>query len=230
MTSAAPTRFPTSATTFHLPGAAGVIEVACDDAEADAARTGTAIICHPHPQHGGTMHNKVVTIVARALRESGLATVRFNFRGVGESTGEFDDGRGEADDLGTVVEWVRKVHPDDALWLAGFSFGSAIALRSAKKLAAAALISVAPPVDHLDLTQIELPGCPWLIVQGEADEIVNPAAVFAWIDALPKTLVNPPIVVRMADTSHFFHRRLMDLRGVVKNAMKPFLPPLRSAG
>ena len=81
------------------------------------------------------MHNKVVTMVERALRESGLDTVRFNFRGTGESEGSYDEGDGEGDDLAAVVEWVRRTRPDDALWLAGFSFGSYVTIRNAVRLA-----------------------------------------------------------------------------------------------
>lgn len=222
----APTAFPASAATFLLAGPAGPIEVMASPADGDAvAVSATAIVCHPHPLHGGTMHNKVVTIVERALGELGLATVRFNFRGIGQSQGTFDDGNGESDDLAAVAAWVRATHPGDALWLAGFSFGSYVALRNAVPLDAAALVTVAPPVGRWDFDAIALPSCPWLVVQGEEDEVVDPAAVFSWIDAL----VAPPQLVRMPDTTHFFHRRLMDLRGAVKNAMRAHLPVPRDA-
>src|SRR5690348_3374479 len=171
----APAGFPDSPTTFALPGPAGTLEVATAAAEPECARAGTAVICHPNPQQGGTMRNKVVTMLERSLRESGLSTVRFNFRGVGASTGEFDNGDGESGDLVTVAQWVRKSRPDDQLWLAGFSFGSYVALRSARSLGA------------------------------------DPR----------------PTLVRMPDTGHFFHRRLMDLRGAVKNAVRGWLPPPR---
>lgn len=222
----APSRFPAETTTFLLPGPAGSIEVITSPPDGEAvAVAGTAIVCHPHPLHGGTMHNKVVTIVERALGELGLATVRFNFRGIGHSQGSFDDGNGESDDLAAVAAWVRAVNPGDALWLAGFSFGSYVALRNAVPLDAAALVTVAPPVGRWDFDAIALPECPWLVVQGEEDEVVDPAAVFGWIDALEA----PPQLVRMPDTTHFFHRRLMDLRGAVKNAMRAQLPAARGA-
>src|SRR5579862_9022253 len=94
---AAPTTFPSIASNLTLPGPAGVLEAACDVPDANP-RAGVAIICHPHPLHGGSMHNKVVTMLARALRELGLATVVFNFRGTGASTGSYDDGIGETED------------------------------------------------------------------------------------------------------------------------------------
>jgi uncharacterized protein len=219
--STTPETFPAQSATFLLSGPAGVIETATEPAEVKAGGSsqGIAVICHPHPLHGGTMHNKVVTIIERSLRELGLDTVRFNFRGIGKSEGAFDEGEGESDDLAAVVAWARKVRPGAALWLAGFSFGSYVALRNAKRLDADALITIAPPVGRWDFDAIELPDCPWLVVQGEEDEVVDPQVVFDWIERLKE----PPQLMRMPETSHFFHRRLMDLRGAIKNAMRAHL-------
>jgi alpha/beta superfamily hydrolase len=219
----APSQFPVGSTSFLLDGPTGALEVATA-MPADSALAGTAVICHPHSLQGGTMTNKVVTTLERALRELGLATVRFNFRGVGQSGGVFDDGVGETEDLAAVVAWVRRVHPHDALWLAGFSFGSFVALRAARRLGAAQLIQVAPPVGRWQFATIELPDCPWLVVQGDADEVVDANAVYAWIGSLPR----PPQLVKLADTSHFFHGKLMDLRSVVQEGVRAHLPPLRA--
>ena len=213
----APESFPAESSTFLLQGPAGVIEVAT---EPHAKACGVAIICHPHPLHGGTMHNKVVTIIERSLRELGFDTVRFNFRGIGKSEGEFDEGEGESEDLAAVVRWARAVRPGAALWLAGFSFGSYVALRNAKLLGADALVTIAPPVGRWEFDSIEMPDCPWLVVQGEEDEVVDPNLVFSWVEGLDVS----PQLVRMPETSHFFHRRLMDLRGAIKNAMRAHLP------
>ena len=210
---------------LFLPGPSGPLEAATALPSASAARRGTAIVCHPHSQHGGTMHNKVVTIVARALRELGLATVVFNFRGVGASAGSYDDGRGETDDLLAVARWLRQVRPDDALWLAGFSFGSYVAARAVAQLPVAQLISIAPPVGRWDFAALPPPPCPWLIVQGESDDVVDAEAVYAFAAALKPA----PTLVRMPETGHFFHRRLMDLRGVIKNAVRANLPPAVAA-
>lgn len=196
----APVEFPRAPTEFDLPGPAGRLELATGSAKPGEARAGTAIICHPHPQHGGSLRNKVVTMLERSLRESGLDTVRFNFRGVGGSEGEYDEGDGESGDLVAVAQWVRQAHPGDALWLAGFSFGSYVALRTARSLAADALITVAPPVGRWDFAGVAMPECPWLVVQGDDDEIVDPQAVFGWIE----TLDPQPTVVRMPETGHFF--------------------------
>ncbi|HET7930620.1 MAG TPA: alpha/beta fold hydrolase [Rhodanobacteraceae bacterium] len=219
----APAGFPDDSATFLLPSPAGVLEVATAVPEPGCARAGNVVICHPNPAQGGTMRNKVVTMLERSLRESGLSTVRFNFRGIGASTGAFDNGDGETGDLVAVAQWLRKVRPNDALWLAGFSFGSYIALRCARSLAADALITVAPPVGRYEFGELSAPGCRWLVVQGEEDEVVAPQGVFDWIETLdPK-----PVLIRMPDTGHFFHRRLMDLRGAVKNAVRSWLPPSR---
>lgn len=219
-----PATFPAESATFLLHGPVGALEVACEPADSESeARDGIAVICHPHPLHGGTMHNKVVTITERALRELGLDTVRFNFRGIGNSAGTFDDGEGESEDLARVVDWARRVRPGADLWLAGFSFGSYVALRNAQRLDADALITIAPPVGRWQFESIELPDCPWLVVQGEEDEVVDANAVFEWIDQLDVS----PQLVRMPETSHFFHRRLMDLRGAIKNGMREYLPAPR---
>lgn len=219
--------FPAAGGPLLLPGPAGAIELACAVPQADVARAGMAIIAHPHPLQGGTMHNKVVTILERALLELGLTTVRFNFRGVGQSEGAHDNGVGETDDLVAIAQWLRAQRPDDTLWLAGFSFGSYVTLRAAGRVDdAKQLILIAPPVGRWDFSGIAAPACPWLVVQGDEDEIVDAKAVAAWAAPLAPEVQ----LVRMPDTGHFFHRRLMDLRGVVKNALGANLPPLRSGG
>lgn len=214
--------FPAASGTLTLHGPAGALEVAVDLPGDDVERLpATAIVCHPLPTEGGTMHNKVVTMAARALRESGLATVRFNFRGTGASAGEYDEGRGEQDDLRTVADWVRASRPDDQLWLAGFSFGAYVSLAMAAELQPSMLISIAPPAGRWDFASVTTPTMPWLVVQGEADEVVDPQAVYAWLERLKAG----PELVRMPDTSHFFHRKLMDLRGALKNGIRGWLPP-----
>ncbi|QOC24290.1 alpha/beta fold hydrolase [Wenzhouxiangella sp. AB-CW3] len=215
-----PEQFPTETTEFFLSGPSGHLECLADAPEADAARPGVAVLCHPHPLHGGTMRNKVVTIMERSLRELGLKTVRFNFRGTGDSEGEFDDGEGETEDLLAVVEWARKTCPDDDLWLGGFSFGAYVALKAAQDLPVRQLISIAPPVERYGFDQLMPPNCPWLVVQGDEDEVVSPDAVFKWAEPLE---ADANLVV-MEGTGHFFHRRLMDLRGLIKNHVQPNLP------
>lgn len=219
--------FPTEAATLLLQGDAGALELACAVPDPALARAGVAVICHPHPLQGGggSMTNKVVTTLERSLLDLGLATVRFNFRGVGRSEGVHDDGVGETDDLIRIARWAREQRQGDALWLAGFSFGSYVAMRGAAALDPAQMILVAPPAGRWDFARLAAPRCPWLIVQGEADEVVDPAAVYAWA----ATLQPAPTVVRLPDTGHFFHRRLLELRDAVKAQLADRLPPLRTA-
>jgi uncharacterized protein len=218
--------FPDRSGEVLLHGAAGTIEVAVDLPEPEQARAGVVVICHPHPLHGGTMHNKVVTMVERSLRESGLTTVRFNFRGVGKSEGEHDNGRGETIDLLAVAEWVRAQCPNDVLWLAGFSFGAYVALLGARHLPIRQMVSVAPPAGRWDFSAVLPPTCPWLVIQGEDDDVVEPQQVYDWIERMPPA--ERPTLIRMPDTGHFFHRRLMDLRGAIKNGVRNNLPPART--
>ena len=213
--------FPPASGPVTLAGPAGALELAVDLSDADATpRPLVAIVCHPLPTEGGTMHNKVVTMVARGLRELGATTVRFNFRGTGKSEGAFDAGRGEVDDLRAVAAWVRERRPHDALWLAGFSFGAYVALQAAAELQPALLITVAPPAGRWNFDPITTPTMPWLVVQGEADEVVDPQAVFDWLEDSKAQAE----LVRMPNTGHFFHRKLIDLRGAIKNGAKPYLP------
>ena len=212
--------FPDSRQDFFLRGPVGKLECVADVPDLADELPATIVLCHPHPQHGGTMHNKVVTIMERSMRELGLRTVRFNFRGAGESEGEHDEGYGETDDLFAVTEWIRQCRPDDELWLGGFSFGSFIALRAAQNLKLGQLISIAPPVDRYEFSKLQHPNCPWLVVQGDEDDVVALEDVICWLEEVEP---RPDFVVmEMAD--HFFHRRLMDLRGLLKNGVRPNLP------
>lgn len=216
-----PLVFPASSGPLLLGGAAGVIEAVVDWPAPGDGRLGTAIVCHPHPLHGGTLHNKVVTIIERSLRELGMRTLRFNFRGVGASGGTYDDGIGETADLEQLAQWVGRTRPHDALWLAGFSFGAAVAARASLALPCAQLITIAPPVDKYGFESTPPPTCPWLLIQGEDDDVVEPAQVYAYVE----TLNNAPTLVKMPGAGHFFHRKLMDLRGAIKNGVKSNLPP-----
>jgi alpha/beta superfamily hydrolase len=228
--------FPTTAAALTLTGPAGALEVAVDLPEAEAEVAGqpvvalpiVAVLCHPLPTEGGTMHNKVVTMAARSLRELGVTTVRFNFRGTGASEGAFDQGDGELDDLRAVVAWVRETRPDAMLWVGGFSFGAYVSLRGAIELQPAVLISIAPPAGRWDFDGITLPTMPWLVIQGEEDEIVDPQAVYDWFAKISQA--QPGVaaeLIRIPETSHFFHRKLMDLRGAIKHGVQPYLQTKR---
>jgi alpha/beta superfamily hydrolase len=195
----------------RIAGLAGAIEALIESPAAEQ-RAAFGVICHPHPLYGGSLDNKVVYILARAFQEAGLPTIRFNFRGVGASEGEFGHGIGETEDVLAVIASGRERWPGAALWLAGFSFGGAVAIRAAVQAKAACLVTVAPAVSpRVDLSGIELPQCPWLVVQGDADDVVEPASVLDWVKSLPR----PPQVAVLAGAEHFFHGRLNELRAAV---------------
>jgi alpha/beta superfamily hydrolase len=190
-----------------IPGPAGNLEAMVDCAAA-GKRSGAAVVCHPHPLYGGTMQNKVVHTLARSLSSNGLDTLRFNFRGVGNSDGEYDAGSGETDDARAVFNWLQQQRMESSIVLAGFSFGSFVALKAAAVLDPLALITVAPPVRMFDFDKLSSIDCPWLLVQGADDEIVDVNAVMSWVDKLK----NPPMVKVLPDCSHFFHGKLVELR------------------
>lgn len=185
-------------------GPAGALATAVD-APAGAAR-GVAVVCHPHPQHGGTMDNKVVQTLARAFVQLGYTTVRFNFRGTGGSEGEWDEGRGEIDDALAVIAAHRAAgHP---LLLAGFSFGAYVATQAATRLAepATRLVLVGPAVVNFAAAAVP---ADTVVVHGEQDDVVPLKAVFDW--ARPQSL---PVTV-LPGAGHFFHGQLPVLKQIV---------------
>jgi alpha/beta superfamily hydrolase len=214
---------PPRAERLSLEGPAGalqaLIEFPAD--EAVAAPRGFAVVCHPHPLYGGTLDNKVVYTLARSFVELGSPAIRFNFRGVGASAGVYDSGRGETGDALAVIAFGRQRWPGAALWLAGFSFGGAVAVRAAGEGEPQRLIAVAPGVLTVPVTASSRPACPWLIVQGDADDVVPPGPVRAWAGPL-----GPLVRLEMLPgAGHFFHGRLHDLKKVVLGFMQPGAPP-----
>lgn len=201
---------PPRAEPLSIAGPAGPIEALIEDPLAEA-RTGFGVVCHPHPLYGGTMINKVVQTLARSLQEQGMPTVRFNYRGVGQSAGQYDEGRGETADALAVVAWGRERWPGVPLTLAGFSFGSMVALLAASAARPAELITVAPAVSNGRYSAIERPACPWLIIQGMADEVVD----YVQVEAFAARFAPPPVLRLLPGVDHFFNRRLPELREVV---------------
>ncbi|HSW07786.1 alpha/beta hydrolase [Aquabacterium sp.] len=190
-------------------GPAGAIECAID--QPAGAPRGVVVLCHPHPQHGGTLDNKVVQTLARAFVQLGYRAVRFNFRGVGASAGAWDEGRGEVDDALAAIAALRD--PALPLALGGFSFGGFVAAEVTRRLADAApverLVLVGPATSRFDL-----PAVPpdTVVVHGEADEVVPLAATLAW--ARPQVL---PVIV-LPGVGHFFHGQLTLLKNQVVQA------------
>ena len=196
-----------------LSGAAGrleaVVEVPQDVAEPEAFM----VVCHPHPLHGGTMDNKVVTTLARTAHQAGVASIRFNYRGVGASAGSYDNGRGETQDALTAVAHGRHLWPGARLWLAGFSFGGCIALRCSTAHGVGhvdRLLTVAPALaSHYDSPRnIEVPRCPWLVIQGQDDDVVDPRQAVQWVESLEPA----PELVLLPGVGHFFHGALNTLQ------------------
>ena len=199
---------------LSLDGPAGKLESLLEDAGAPGGFF--AVVCHPHPLFGGTMDNKVVSTLAKAMRDLGIPSLRFNFRGVGASAGVFDEGRGETEDAQAIATWGAERWPGRQLILAGFSFGAYVALRLAGQRPTSRLITIAPPVQRFDFSRLNLPTCPWLIVQGDADEVVDPRGVFDWVDGL----ASKPQLIVMPGVGHFFHGRLNELRDAVVGAVR----------
>lgn len=192
---------------LFLDGPAGRLE-ALLDAPADKPARGSALVCHPHPQHGGTMQNKVAHTLARAFVRCGYRALRFNFRGVGASDGSYDDARGEYDDALAAVSYLRQQWPDEPLWISGFSFGAAIAIRAAIEVTPAGLVSIAPAVYRFVEQRDLQPDCRWLIVHGDQDEVVPVEETIGWVNGLapgPELQIFP-------ETGHFFHGKLVELR------------------
>jgi hypothetical protein len=190
-----------------IAGPAGLIEIALDS---PPAPRGVAVLCHPHPLHGGTLDNKVVQTLARAFVQLGYRAVRFNFRGIGASQGSWDEGRGEIDDALAVIQSQR----DPALPLAvgGFSFGGYVASVAAQRTGdVQRIVLIAPAVTNFPAAPVSQDS---IVVHGEADDVVPLAAVFDW--ARPQSL---PVTV-IPGAGHFFHGQLSLLKNLIVGAWR----------
>jgi uncharacterized protein len=194
-----------------IAGPAGDIECAIDEPQASALRQGLALICHPHPLHGGNMDNKVTTTLARAFVQCGWRAVRFNFRGVGASQGAWAEGVGEIDDARAVMAALQQER--EPLAVAGFSFGGYVASHLAAQAKTAVLIG---PATH-NFTAAAVPAGT-LVIHGEADDVVPLSATMDW--ARPQSL---PVVV-VPGAGHFFHGQL----GLLKQLVVPHLLALQA--
>lgn len=187
-----------------------------------------AVICHPHPVYGGTMENKVAYTLSRAMLDCGIAALRFNYRGVGNSAGNYNHGSGETDDVVAAMQWLQQQQPSTQLILAGFSFGGAMALQAALQAATqattqaptlaatisqpAALITIAPPLmDYAD-ELVSIP-CPWLYVHSRDDDVVDFAPTAIWM----RQQQPAPQIIECKSAGHFFHGQLNLLRQLVVN-------------
>jgi hypothetical protein len=190
---------------FSTTGTAGQLEGVAHVPK--AAPQALAIVCHPLPTMGGTMENKVAFTLAKTFTELGCVSLRFNFRGVGASEGEFSGGDGEVEDVRTVVEFAREQFGDLPLILSGFSFGGYVAARAAQQLQPQHLILAAPAVGRFAMPPVP---AHTLVIHGEHDDVVALADTLEW--ARPQHL---PIVV-LPQAEHYFHGRLSQLRDIVR--------------
>jgi alpha/beta superfamily hydrolase len=192
----------------------GILEVCVEKPYTTEAIQGVGIVCHPHPLHGGTMNNKVVTTVAKSFRELNFISVRFNYRGVGLSEGKYDHTVGETIDTLNILQWVRDELLPAKIILAGFSFGAYVSLNAAttSPVSLSHLISIAPAVNHADFSHL-LPPCPWTVFIAENDNVVPANEILKWIDTLEKK----PQVHLFPNASHFFDGQLIQLKNVIKS-------------
>ena len=200
----------------NFAGPAGNIQGTIDLPESILEPEFFAVNCHPHSLHGGTMTNKVIHTVSRSIASLGIPSIRFNFRSVGKSDGEFDAGQGERDDLAAVVAWMKQQYPNAQLLLSGFSFGAFVSSFAANDLSPSLLISVAPPVKRFDFAGFVRPEAPWLVIIGDEDELVEFAEVENWIQGFE----DAPEFINMSGASHFFHGRLVELRGHIESHVR----------
>jgi hypothetical protein len=204
--------------TVAIPGPAGRLEGLL---RSPAVPEGAAVVAHPHPRHGGTMHTKVVHRAAKLLSDRfALAALRFNFRGVGSSAGAYDDGAGETDDLVAAGQWLRAREADGPLVVGGFSFGSLCALRAAPRLAADVLFLIGVPTDRWTGGEGPAPARRVVWIQGDADEFSRPETA----RAIAATRGWDVLVVPGAD--HFFAGKLDEFEKTAGDALEGALTGL----
>ncbi len=206
---------PSRLVAVDLAGPAGPLEALLQERD-DAPPASAALVCHPHPLHGGTLHNKVVHRVASTLHDLGAVTLRFNFRGVGRSGGGFGGEAGELEDARAALDWLRARAPGVPLVLAGFSFGAAIAGRLAAATPEAhRLVMVAPPVATMDLAVLAHAAVPKLVIQGTADVTCRPAD----LERVFPAWAGPKRLERVPGATHFFDRMLPELGRALREGL-----------
>ncbi len=193
-----------------LDGPAGPLEARYDPAPGETVIQ--AVLCHPHPQYGGSMQDAVLGRLAAILCDAGIAVLRFNFRGVGASAGRYDGGAGEVDDLLAAADWLQAAHPAARLWAAGYSFGAWVTWQAlSHTLRPERVILIAPPVGAMAFPS--RPGDPPTdVVIGSVDDFADPAALSAW----------PAVTVHRIDgADHFFTGCLEPLDQTLRTLVSP---------
>ena len=199
-----------------LAGKAGLLEARLMVPEEKKSQY-VAVLGHPHSLKGGSMQNKVVTTLARTFRELGIPSVRFNFRGVGASGAEYDAGMGEGEDMLKLAREMQSILPEASLLFAGFSFGGFVAYRAAGQIPNALLLTVAPPVNHFDFTAFEADPSPWVLFQGDEDEVIPSDLVLSFAESRAIS------VLEFKETGHFFHGKLGELKARMLDMLEDIL-------
>lgn len=176
-----------------------------------------AVVCHPHPLYGGTMHNKVVFKVAQILQQLGIPALRFNFRGVGHSTGSYDEGRGEVDDVRYAMEFLSRRYPGLPIVLAGFSFGAYVGLRAAAHDdRVRAMIGLGTPARLFEGNYLADSHKPKLFIHGTKDELAPYDLARQWFEHVPA----PKSMVAVDGADHFFQERLDEVQAIIASFVK----------
>jgi alpha/beta superfamily hydrolase len=213
---------------LSIPASHGSLEAILKEPDSALTR-GAALVLHPHPLGGGTMHNKVVFRAASALYDAGLVTLRINFRGVGQSTGTHDEGRGELEDAMVALDYLSERHPRLTKTICGFSFGARVGMELGVSDARVAnLISIGTPLDKYDFGF--LGGCrkPILFVHGERDEFGNVEKLREMVTKLASTTDAQLVVV--ANSGHFFDGQLDELKRAISEWIKRHLDSEHAPG
>ncbi|WP_319558571.1 alpha/beta hydrolase [Thiomicrorhabdus sp.] len=198
--------------TTLIKGVHGNLEVRHNFADFDGvSESKLVVLSHPHPLFGGTMNNKVITTMERAFQSLGYATLAYNFRGVGKSEGEYDEGMGETADLLKALSWAREQLPVKETVLAGFSFGSYVSLRALSEVQVDRICTVAPPIGLYDFSSLDPVSIPWTCIQGGRDEVIDAREVLEWVTR-PESSAD---LFWRSGASHFFHGELIWLKNVI---------------
>ena len=202
---------------MHIPVSHGRLEA--NLREAEGSPRGAAVLCHPHPLHGGTMHTKAVFRAAQALSETGFHVLRFNFRGVGTSTGSWEEGVGEQDDVRAALDWLEEEYPELPVLVGGFSFGSFVGLRvGAEDDRVEALLGLGVPVTMWDFEFLKGIEKPLLVIQGENDEFGSGEEVAEYLEGLRGAGGEGSSItlVRVPGGDHFFNDRFDELQEAIR--------------
>ncbi len=201
----------------EIPGPVGPLEALLD--LPDGEPRAVAVFGHPHPLHGGTMHTKALYQAAKAMTRIGVAALRFNFRGVGRSTGAFDSGPGEKDDFRAAITFAAERYPDLPVWAAGMSFGSWVAMTTgAEDARVSLLVGIAPPVDRYDFDALRTCTLPKFIVHGEDDELIPVKEIRKFYAQLPE----PKELVVIEDANHLFESRTTIVGEAIEDLLADF--------